>query len=426
MLETLIWITAAVCIGGALLAYVQSRDVFHPALLLSTLCLFVYGYLPYQLLHSDALFTYVTVEQALFAQTLVILGLVSLFLGLLLGSTSRAHTRKHVMFSTVLVQHGAYWIGAIGFLAWLFTIQNAGGLIATYSRAYSSGWSENGYIRDAVYLLLVALLLLLSPEGYAHRTWRWTLAVTACAIPWLAQAILGARRGPTFVLFLTIGMSWYLARRTRPPVMLALGVGIGVGLLMLFLVSNRGSIYIGSDLDSLDFNVAETVTSASAANEYIFGVGCIATAKQVGSFYWGKRYLAQVLVRPIPRQLWPNKYSDVGLEALEYNAGVALPGMEAIMGWSEVPGAAAAMIADLWVEFSWGLLPVLLGIGYMYGRTWRLAVEYGGAWTTQFVILCALSVYLVTQSGEAVIFRLVILSLPTWYVWRRARIPAAA
>jgi hypothetical protein len=188
---------------------------------------------------------------------------------------------------------------------------------------------------------------------------------------------------------------------------------------MLFLVNNRGSIYLGSQKE-LKTDVSGTL-DANEANEYIFGAACMIASDQTGEFFWGKRYLAQLVVRPIPRQLWPNKYADFGVPELEVNAGVAKAGLASIMGWSEVPGAAGAMVADLWVEFSWLALPTLWLIGFLYGRTWQKAIRLSGPWITQYTILALLSIYMVTQSGEAVIFRMVILSVPAWWVWGKAR-----
>jgi len=268
--------------------------------------------------------------------------------------------------------------------------------------------------------LIVALLLLLSPEAFdpQSKIWRWAIAVLS--FPWFLQGLLGARRGPTIVIVATIGMSWYLARRRRPPIVLMLAAGLVVGFLVIFLVTNRRSIYIGSDFDVSTKNM-DTFFTANEANEYIFAVGCITTSRETGTYYWGRRYLAQILVRPIPKQIWPNKYVDFGVPELLQNAGVALDGLETVMGWAEVPGAAATMVADFWVEMSWLAIPLCGLIGWGYGYVWRRAVQEQGWWTTFYMILTLLSVYMITQSGEAVIFRFVILSVPAYIVWRRAR-----
>jgi hypothetical protein len=240
-------------------------------------------------------------------------------------------------------------------------------------------------------------------------------------IPWLLQGLLGARRVPTFVIAGTIAMSWYLSHRRRPSVPLMAAGAVLLGSLMLFLVTNRDKIYLGSDFSNVRTDITTVVTDANESNEYIFGIGCIETAKKTGHYFWGRRYLAQFIVRPIPHQLWPKKYADFGVPEITQNAGVAGEGLAIVMGWSEIPGSAAAMIADLWVEFSWLIFPVMYGIGYFYGYVWKRAVGQGGPWNSQYTIISVLAVYLVTQSGEAVIFRLIILTVPTRWIWRKAQ-----
>ena len=48
---------------------------------------------------------------------------------------------------------------------------------------------------------------------------------------------------------------------------------------------------------------------------------------------------------------------------------------------------------------------------------WRKTYTHGGAWITQYIMMSALSIYLVMQTMEAVIFRLLILSIPVWIAW---------
>jgi hypothetical protein len=63
----------------------------------------------------------------------------------------------------------------------------------------------------------------------------------------------------------------------------------------------------------------------------------------------------------------------------------------------------------------------LLGAGYAF--TWKKAITRGGPWASQYVILSALSIYLVMQTMEAVIFRTLLLSIPCWLIWRWALRP---
>lgn len=423
MLSALIYLTALSCLGFAALAYFRYQDIFHPLILVTPMCAFIYVYMPLKFIRNGELSAYLTDEQCIFTQTIVLLALTAWFLGCYFGSehivpVSRSYSMGPVDVATL--HKGAYVLGIIGFACWYFTIRAAGGVSRAFGYGGGMGWSSVGYIREAVYLLIVAVLMLLSPEGFRFPQRKWTLAVITFSIPWVMQALLGARRGPTFVITVALGMSWFLARKTRPSPLLMMTSGLCLGFLMLFLVANRGSIYIGSDFQNISTNVTEKTTEASEGNEYIFGAGTMVSARATGKYYWGKRYLAQIFVRPIPRQIWENKYADVGLEDLEKNGGVAGEGIKSETNWEEIPGAAAAMVADFFVEFSYLCIPFCALVGYWYGYTWRRAVRDGRFWTTQYVILCMLSIYMVTQSGEAVIFRLVILSIPSLYIWRKA------
>ncbi len=422
MLELLIWLTALVCVVAVAVAWNRYRDVFHPLVIVSPMFAFFYVYMPLRLLPDGALYTYVTEDQAVFYQLVAILSILAFAIGCLKGSSGRsARLTARLVYRKQILQHGAYVLGVIGLACWLQCIGNTGGLINAFSEANARGWSEYGFIREAMYLMIVAQLLLLSPEGFDVRNKVWWLAVLLFASPYLMQGLLGAQRGPTFLIIATLTISWFLARRSRPPLPAVLGGGVLLGFLMLFLMTNRSQIHLGSE-----FNVKTDMSDffgASTANEYIFGVGAVTTTRQTGEFYWGKRYAAQVLVRPIPRQIWPTKYEDFGIAEIERNAGASVDGMSTVMGWEPMTGAAATMVADVWVEFSWLCFPVLGVLGWVYGHIWRRAIQDGAQWTTILTIVMLLSVYFISQSGEAVIFRLLILTVPSSLVWHRARRP---
>ena len=83
-------------------------------------------------------------------------------------------------------------------------------------------------------------------------------------------------------------------------------------------------------------------------------------------------------------------------------------------------GSAPGIVADLFVELWWLAIPGMALLGWMYGFVWQKAVTRGGPWSSQYVILSALSIYLVMQTMEAVIFRSLLLSIPCWITWRWA------
>src|SRR5204862_2958667 len=124
------------------------------------------------------------------------------------------------------------------------------------------------------------------------------------------QALLTARRGPTFMVIAIFAMSFYLNRGRRPSLPKTVTASTVLGYAILFLVVNRSSFYLGSDLSDVQTGVGHAVAADDTGNEFIYGTGSIVAAERSGHHYWGRRYLAQLLVRPIPSAVWPNKYED--------------------------------------------------------------------------------------------------------------------
>jgi hypothetical protein len=436
MFDFLLWTTMVIALGGALYAYAGSRDVFHPLMFLSPMLIFLYGWMPLKLDASGGLDGYFQSDQLVFVQFWNALGVLCLVIGCLSvgariprATGLRQHGLETERAGKVLLWGGAF-TGLLGLAAWAKGIVNVGGLRDAFSTGglYSGGWDDSGYIRDGTLLMYPGFLLVV----LAIALWRARiisqLLLVLFMAPWIIQAWYMSKRGPTFMIAVVLAMTWYMNRGTRPPLLLTVGAGLLVGLLMLFLVTNRGNIYMGSDAE-LSTEVTDIVERPDTGNEYIYGAGSMLSAEQQLKFYQGRRYLAEVLIRPIPSAVWPTKYEDFGLPELTHNAGTA-EGLNETLGWSGADGAAPGFIADLWVEFRWFSMPVLWLLGRLYGRLWRKAHLQGGPWIAQYIIVAALSVYLVMQTMEAVIFRSLLMSLPLWLTWyvaqrRPATLPAS-
>ena len=160
-------------------------------------------------------------------------------------------------------------------------------------------------------------------------------------------------------------------------------------------------------------------------NEFIYGTGTVISAQRRDHYFWMRRYLAQVMVRPIPTAIWEHKYEDFGVPELLYNAGTG-EGFGDTLGWVGAVGSAPGIIADFWLEVWWFAPLLMAAVGLGYGIVWKRAVLRGGPWASQYVILTALAIYLVMQTGEAVIFRTLELSIPCWLCWMWALLPAPA
>ncbi len=429
MFEALLGAVAVIIIVGILIAFDGSRDVFHPLIFIGPMMVFLYGWMPFQLYQSGILHQYFDSKQLLFAQAVNVSGIFAFVLGCLIASKltisserkQPAPVRKLSAISCNRLRIGAFLTGSVGLVCWLVSIVNVGGFVNAFSRSYSGGWDDSGYVRDGNLLLLVGVLLALSAA--ASDGWRLINVLLGClyGLPWLTQALLTARRGPTFAILILLLMGSFLLRGKRPPMVAVACIGLALGWLALFLVTNRGNIYLGSDfaLTTNSKDITSIVETSDTGNEYIYGTGTLISAERRGHYFWLRRYLAQLIIRPIPSSIWPTKYEDFGVPELLNNAGTG-EGFADALGWVGAVGSAPGIVADLFIEAWWLAVPLMGLLGWTYGFVWRKSVYCGSAWQSQYVILAALSMYLVMQTMEAVIFRSLLLSVPSWLVWKWA------
>jgi hypothetical protein len=315
-------------------------------------------------------------------------------------------------------------LGLLGFAGFAYCVIEVGGLEAAYGQGYGGGWSDNGYVREMMLLTLPALLCLMVSYQRERPKWFIWILVLVIASPFLVQGLLGGRRGPIFMVLVGLGVGWYFMRQTRPRFVTLLAGGGLLGGVLLLLVTNRGEIYLGSEfqLESAPLDYLR----AGTGNEYIYG-GALILYSQDQDIYWGGRYIQSFLVRPIPRAWWPTKYDDasqmLGVPSVDGgNGGLATGDLRGSVGWIGAVGASPGIVTDVWVEFWWFGLAVLYGIGWAYGRAWRMGVTRGGVWIPCFGIMTALSIYLVMQTLEAMGFRALLMLAGvavTWAVGKR-------
>ncbi len=423
MFELLLVLTGA-AIGLALLcAYDGSEDILHPIIFLGPMMFFLYVWMPTRLYIDGHLDGFLDGDQLVFAQTLNLLGVCAMLAGVLSVGFARRSTAATCVElpprTGLRLVIGGCVVGTVGLGCWGIAIINVGGFVDAFSKSYAGGWDDSGYIRDGSLLLVAGVLLILAGSAWRMRA-LYTTLTAIFALPWITQALLTSRRGPTFAIVTVLAMGWYLTRGRRPASIAVILAGGMMGYLVLFLVTNRNNIHLGADLqDDMNTDVTQFVEGADTGNEYIYGAGSIFAAQRRDHYFWGRRYLAQLLVRPIPSSVWPTKYEDFGVPELLNNAGTG-EGFEDALGWQGAIGSAPGIVADTWIEFHWLNLPFLFLLGVGYGYTWKKAIQKGGPWNTQFAILSALSIYMIMQTMEAIIFRSLELSIPSWLIWNWA------
>lgn len=425
MIEPLLLLTGVCIVISMCIAYSQFRDALHPLMFLGPMLGYMFVVRPAILVFGGTLQEFVTDEQMLFAQVLFTAGIGLFCGGVLFGSRGR---RGRVRFEVTPGMRSrlvslAVLLGVLSLCSYWLGIFLSGGFFRVYGNAkgfYSAG---SGWINELVNLSIPsAALLLLAWQGdrrYRHYI-GWAIFF---ASPLLIHGLLGARRGPTFIILASMVVAWYITSGKRISlwkVITRFGV---IGLLTLFLFANRAEIYIGSDAD---FSIAKLVdgavpTEVDEGDDIVFLYGFVNGARETETYYWGRRYVVTFLVRPIPRQLWPTKYADCGLGWMvtQYNvAGITDEEWNEVLGWQPQRGSAAGFVADLFLEFSWGGLVGCFGLGWFFGAVWRQAVRRAGFWTLLYIQTAALSVYVPSQSVSAVLDRFLVMTVPTFLMWK--------
>jgi hypothetical protein len=239
-------------------------------------------------------------------------------------------------------------------------------------------------------------------------------------MPVLIQGFLGARRGPTFLALTAIAGSYILVFRPRIPFVVVCAASLSVGVLLLFLVANRGNIYLGSQ-KTLD-NSATMMMKNWAGNEYLFSSAIFRYVNKSGEAFYGRRILAHTVARVVPKAMWPAKYADMsrsmGLNIdLTKLAGIPEERIATFTGWNIATGAAPSIVGDFWLEFGMLAPFAALGIGWFYGRLWRRS-RSDPRIQPLYVMLAALSIYLVAQTIEAWLFRTLLYGIPAFLAMR--------
>jgi oligosaccharide repeat unit polymerase len=418
MILFLIVLMAILVLGAMVLSYIQSRDVFHPVMLLGPILLFIYVWMPLNLYDAGVLSRYFYPEQLLFVQSVNCVAIAALMAGALFATQRRSDALAELALSENGERRliiGSIVTGLLGFSAWLVSIRNVGGVSEAFSHPYSGGWDDSGYVRDGSLVMFAAVAIAMPILAFGRRKFSALLVISAFILPWMIQALFTSRRGPTFMIAAFLLIGYCICKQVRPPILMVILGAAVLGYGILFLVVNRSELYVGSHFN-LKADVSSSWKQSDTGNEYLYGSGAMIGAHYTGSYFWGRRYIAQILIRPIPSSIWPTKYEEFGVAEVLQNAGTGSTIREAL-GWEGAPGSAPGLVADVWVEFSWLVIPVLWLIGRAYGFVWSRALQRNGMWACQYTVLCALSLYLVMQTLEAVIFRLLLMSIPIWLTW---------
>lgn len=413
-------------------AVLKIGDVFHPLAYLMPMVFFLYVFLPVELMQENIFpFSAFTVAELTKVQAFNAACVFGLIAGALRGGRLRSQPRNVLtdlspwqvrrVFTLAIV------LGVISLAAFAINVNNVGGLYEAYSQEKGGGTAESGYVRDAVFWSMSALAALTACIRYDRVRTTYIFTGIVLMIPLFVHGLFAGRRGPTFIVFSSLAAAYYLGRNKRPALVTFVSCGMLLGMLLLLMVTFRDQFRLGAGVfrspaaalgmmvDQLETERSENVERTLEANEFIYGVDVVTRFNaKADAFYWGKRILAVMFIRPIPSQLWPTKYQDVGME--RYLINVGLGGVDQYSAVAN--GAAPGFAADLFAEFSWGAIAASFLIGWGYGRVWKNALRLGGIWLVLYVLFIGLSIFFVVQTLEAILYRLLFTALPLILFWR--------
>lgn len=426
-------LTAMIPIMGAGYVVKKTRDYLHPAVVMMPLLVFMYSAWPLFQNRNLAIEYLIPREDLVFVAYLYLFGLLAFYLGVirlpkervlrflrgqvdiqgyLFNITLNTRIRKKLYIIAVI-------LGLLAVFSFITMITTVGGFVEAYDSAKGGGYAASGYIGEAVLLSFPAVIILaMSRSGRRLRPVDISFAILMI-LPQLIQGTFGGRRGPLFLSLVTLFICWYIVRQRKPALKTVLVAICLIGFSVVLVMSQRQHLYIGSGNEFKLERVADVLQVEDLRySDYIAGVANVIKAEKENQFYYGYRHLVTLFIRPIPRQLWPTKYEDVGADWINERYIDQVPGFVRAVGFAPPSGSAIGFIADLYVEFNLGVFLAAFLFGWIFSAVWRRHRLRGGIWTVLFVEMMILSVYIPTQSFSAWYHRFLFLAIGTIVFWR--------
>lgn len=427
----------AFLIACASAGYARSGDILHPAIFLAFLFFAGMVVEPWQRLSHPKIELFFPEFKGVAGSLLIqYLGIIALFLGVLsvdVPRKMRSHTRDLIdsgldRQQKKQVQVLAWILGLVAIGAFWYGVFNVGGISKAYGYAKGGGRSASGYLGEAQNLGFAAVVMYALANQGRKGLWGSLLIMVLFVSPTLLHGTLGGRRGPLFISLVALFAGWCVLRGRMPRLVTLFGFLAATLTAVVFVQSQRRHLHLGSDDASIDLGRFQSVIKAEeiqSGDNFFSSTGLVQVAKETGKYHNGRRFLIIFGIRPVPRQLWPTKYHD--MSALLY--GVEGDYYEAIkihsrtdwirtVGWMPPQGYAINVMADLFMEFSWGFLLAAALLGRGIGMIWLRFRLRGGIWTILFLASAVLSIYLPTQSFSAFAHRFLFISVGTWVFWK--------
>lgn len=418
---------AVVIVLGVLHVWSGERDALHPFFVIGPLLGYAYVIEPFLLYWNGSLERiFPDVSKLNYVNGVNAIAVLAFTVGACGGVGQRRFVPMQSDPGTRLrMTQAAAILGTIAVLSYWITILAAGGFVEAYNQAKGGGRASSGYLGEASNLGLVAALLIgLARKGQGFRKGDIVLLFFVVS-PVLLQGTFGGRRGPLFLSLAAIVFAWFVSRRVR---VTATQVGLAFGIILLSVVlvwSQRQHMHLGGANKKINMALFQQhllSKDAGSGSNYAYGSAYVLVTRETEDLTWGRKIFVNLIVRPIPKQLWANKYEDVGADWVNAaHPGLGQFSAESWMntvGWIPYAGSAAGSLADLYGEFGLGAIVAFFLLGKLLAVIRHRSRKLGGIWDLLFLEAMAVSIYLATQSFSAFYHRFLVMAVPTYLVWR--------
>lgn len=419
----------------AVSTYFRYGDAFHPAVFIAPLMFAGYCLWPLVLNRSGDLEFLIGPEDSARIQAYYLVALTVFFVAMATGANRKPLKQRKLspwqdIAATVHGAHArrrlrrlAVILAVVALAAYWYSISNAGGFDQAYSRYKGGGYAASGYIGEAALLAYPAVLIYaLARQGRGFGVTDWIIILVMIS-PNLFQGTFGVRRGPLFISLAILFVSWVVARGRVPGLLRTVLVVSSILLAVGFMWTQR-QIWFSDDISGETRSGLESTFLPSTTelwqNDYVSGMGSALITEYYDAHFWGKRWFVDLIIRPIPRQIWPNKYADVGAYWKEGGNPTGFDELSQIhvLGFPLPEGHSIGVLSDLYSEWSWVALFFLGLLGAFLRWLWFKHRTVGQVWTVLFLVGIGLCVYLPTQSFSAWYQRYLIMALGSYFAWR--------
>lgn len=419
-------ITMILCVFLYRILSVHGKDIFSPFYLSTVLYAIVFVFGPmYYLNRGLTKVEGIEVMSYLPEATLVfICGYFALFMGSFLGSHTKAvavfpsyesdahysHISPKAQRLIVRTAWFFYWIGIIMSMVYYMSTGRSLLMMLTFGRI-KSGLTITSLqsVAFLVYFLDFPISALLILFLFANNI----KAKMALAIYFIITTTAGFRYLPMILVLAYLTLS-FLKNNKRPKLFFVMISILGAYLFVGIVGVYRTAIKTGGLIDLSLLN-RETIRGGFLSNSDIFyPFYCLVHAFNNGSVscHYGQGVL-YIFTMAIPRFLWPNKPTSIGLTAFE------------AMWGNSMGGAAYPAIGEFYYEFGfWGMLLCMFITGYWFEEKFKTAVVNRRS-TIDLIKYSLLFAYLLQFINRGYFagwfYDLVFIMFPIWILQARLR-----